>query len=397
MQHVMTRKQHAVLGVAALSLAVLAGACGESGPPAAAPAPSTAGSPGSLGGGGNASGGVPQAMTGGTGGTSLVNSTAGTAGTGTGGTGTAGTGTGTGGNGGSGGMANPGHKPKVLFVSGANHHNWLVQDPYLINILKWSKIFESVEYMIMPAASDDASWAAWRPKWTDYDVVVHNLDLFHGNFGRDWPDQVKKDFEAYMKNGGGMASLHAGTHGWENWDEYNKMTGGGWRGANFGCSLEIVAGKQTVVPLGVGPAAADVPFTDQLVRVLDPQNPITKGLPPAWKLITDNSSVYQRGPCQSVTVLDYAYSKAGGGIDGYFPVSWTNQYHQGRFFFIAPMHVMANSPGGVLHEADDVGFQTMWIRGVEWAATGAVAYPVPGNFPTETTISRNDLSNFQAL
>ncbi len=394
MQHSMTRKQHAVLGVVALSLAGLAAACGDSGTTPADPAPSTAGSPSNVGGGGTASGGVPQTMTAGTGGTSLVNSTAGggSGGTGSGTGGNATGGTGTAGNGGSGGMGNPGHKPKVLFLSGANHHNWLVQDPYLINILKSSKLFESVTYELLPAATDDASWAVWRPKWTDYDVVVHNLDLFHSNFGRDWPDQVKRDFEAYMQAGGGLATLHAGTHGWENWDEYNKMTGGGWRAANFGCSLEIVGGKQTIVPLGVGPAASDVPFTDQLIHVLDPQNPITKGLPPVWKIITDNSSVYQRGPCETVTVLDYAYSKTGG-IDGSFPVSWTNQYHQGRFFFIAPMHVMADL--AAVHEADDVGFQTMWIRGVEWAATAKVTYPVPANFPTETTISRNDLSNFK--
>jgi type 1 glutamine amidotransferase len=299
-------------------------------------------------------------------------------------------------NGGAGGdVANPAGKPKILFVSGSNHHDWMTQDPYLINILRWSQVFESVEYMIMPAASDDASWEAWRPAWTDYDAIVHNLDLAHGNFGRDWPDEVKADFEDYMQNGGGMASLHAGTHGWPDWVEYNKMTGGGWRDASFGCSVEIVNGQKVIVPQGVGPAAADVPFTDQLVRVLDLAHPITQGLPPVWKIITDNSSVYQRGPCESVNVLDYAYSQTGDGIDGYFPVSWTNQYHQGRFFFTAPMHVMSNSTIEVFHEMDDVGFQTMWIRGVEWAATGMVSYPVPENFPTETTVSRNDLSTFQ--
>jgi type 1 glutamine amidotransferase len=368
--------------VSGLSLALFLCACGESdntpdgngGAPALPNQGGTAGTPGSAGSGG--SGGnmmvmMPTAGSGGTAGEGPL-----------------------GGSGGTGGTPDPGAKPKVLFVSGSNHHDWLKQDPYLINILKWSKVFESVEYMIMPAASDDASWAAWRPAWTDYDVVVHNLDLTHGNFGRDWPNEVKTDFENYMKNGGGMASLHAGTHGWENWAEYNKMTGGGWRSSSFGCSIEIVNGQRTVVPPGVGPDAADVPFTDQLIRVLDPENPITKGLPAVWKMITDNSSVYQRGPCESVTVLDYAYSQTGG-IDGYFPVSWTNQYGEGRFFFIAPMHLMTNSPAGTLNEMDDVGFQTMWIRGVEWAAKGMVTYPVPANFPTETAISRNDLSNYQ--
>ncbi len=294
-------------------------------------------------------------------------------------------------NGGAGGMDDPGPKPKILFVSGANHHNWLVQDPYLLAILEWSQMFESVEYMVLPSASDDASWAAWSPTWEDYDVVVHNLDLQHSNFGRDWPDQVKRNFEAYMQNGGGMASLHAGTHGWENWPEYDKMTGGGWRGASYGCSWEVVDGVQTMIPQGSGAGAADVNFTDQLIHVLDPEHPITKGLPPVWKMITDNSSVYQRGPCENITVLDYAHSN-----DGYYPVSWTNTYGEGRFFFIAPMHVMPDSSDAVFHEMDDVGFQTMWIRGIEWAATGEVTYPLPDNLPTETTTSRNDISDYQA-
>ena len=33
-----------------------------------------------------------------------------------------------------------------------------------------------------------------------------------------------------------------------------------------------------------------------------------------------------------------------------------------------------------------VGFQTIFIRGVEWAATGKVTLPVPADFPTVTEI-----------
>jgi len=295
-----------------------------------------------------------------------------------------------GGSGGSGGSANPGPKPKVLFVSGSNHHNWLVQDPYLINILKSSKIFESVTYEIQPATNDDASWAAWSPTWTDYDVVVHNLSIKYGG-GRDWPAGVKASFEAYMANGGAMASIHGGTHGWDNWPEYTQMTGGTWQSSDFGCSWEIKNGVQTMVPQGSGPPAIDTPLTDRLAHVLDPEHPITKGFPLVRKVITDNTSVFQRGPCEGITVIDYALS-VGSGADGYFPASWTKLYKgKGRFFHHAPMHVMANSSNEVLHEADDVGFQTLWIRGVEWAATGAVTYPLPANMPTETTESRNNL------
>jgi uncharacterized protein len=319
-----------------------------------------------------------------------------------GGIATGGTG-GASGAGGAGGMDSPGPKPKVLYVGGTNHHDWPRQDPYLINILKWSKVFESIEYMVLPAADDDASWAAWNPTWTDYDVVVHNLDIHHGG-GRDWSEAVKLSFESYMENGGGMVSLHGGGHGWGQctettsprglncWVAHNEMVGGSWQSPDYGCAWEVVNGQQVMVPQGTGSPAIDVNFQELLVRVLDPEHPITKGFPPVRKLLTDNTSIYLRGPCEGLKVLDYARS-AGGGNGGFHPVSWTKMYKdKGRVFFHAPMHVMSGSSDQVLREADDVGFQTLWIRGVEWAATGNVTYPVPANMPTDTgEVPRNPL------
>ncbi len=343
-----------------------------------------------MGGSANAGGGVPAAG----GNTPVAGSASG---------GSAGMGGGdAGGAGGAGGSA-PGAKPKVLYVGGTNHHDWSKQDPYLINILKWSKVFESVEYMVLPAKDDDASWAAWNPTWTDYDVVVHNLDIHHGG-GRDWSEAVKLSFEAYMENGGGMVSLHGGGHGWGQcnagttprgtncWVAHNEMVGGSWQSADYGCAWEVVNGQQVMVPQGTGSQAIDVAFQELLVRVLDAEHPITKGFPPVRQLLTDNTSIYLRGPCQGLKVLDYGRS-AGGGNGGYHPVSWTKMYKdKGRVFFHAPMHYMPGQPNDVLWEADDVGFQTLWIRGVEWAGSGKVTYPVPANMPKETGgVPRNPL------
>jgi hypothetical protein len=38
-----------------------------------------------------------------------------------------------------------------------------------------------------------------------------------------------------------------------------------------------------------------------------------------------------------------------------------------------------------------VGFQTLLIRGTEWAATGKVTYPVPKDFPTETEVRMREI------
>jgi len=46
-------------------------------------------------------------------------------------------------------------------------------------------------------------------------------------------------------------------------------------------------------------------------------------------------------------------------------------------------HLWRNGPDTAMR---CVGFQTMLIRGVEWAAYGAVTYPVPQDFPTASEI-----------
>jgi hypothetical protein len=46
-------------------------------------------------------------------------------------------------------------------------------------------------------------------------------------------------------------------------------------------------------------------------------------------------------------------------------------------------HLWRNGPDTAMR---CVGFQTMLNRGVEWAATGKVTYPVPKDFPTASEI-----------
>lgn len=46
-------------------------------------------------------------------------------------------------------------------------------------------------------------------------------------------------------------------------------------------------------------------------------------------------------------------------------------------------HLWKNGPDTALR---CVGFQTMLIRGTEWAATGKASYPVLDDFPTESQI-----------
>ena len=53
------------------------------------------------------------------------------------------------------------------------------------------------------AARIKQAWTKWRPKFGDYAAIVSNYN------GEEWPDEVKKAFVGYVRNGGGFVSVHA--------------------------------------------------------------------------------------------------------------------------------------------------------------------------------------------
>ncbi|MCX7049529.1 MAG: hypothetical protein NTX50_29100 [Candidatus Sumerlaeota bacterium] len=67
-------------------------------------------------------------------------------------------------------------------------------------------------------------------------------------------------------------------------------------------------------------------------------------------------------------------------------MDWVIPYGQGRVYTTMLGHLWKTGPDTTMR---CVGFQTMLIRGVEWAASGQVTYPVPKNFPTATDIQLN--------
>src|SRR5204863_364445 len=54
-------------------------------------------------------------------------------------------------------------------------------------------------------------------------------------------------------------------------------------------------------------------------------------------------------------------------------------YGKGRVYVTMLGHLWKDGPDTALR---CVGFQTLFIRGVEWAATGNVTYPIPDDFPS---------------
>jgi type 1 glutamine amidotransferase len=107
------------------------------------------------------------------------------------------------------------------------------------------------------------------------------------------------------------------------------------------------------------------------VTVRKADHPITKGLPPEFA--HPNDELYQNSVIPSdAVVLATAFSDKSRdpkNTDKHEPMVWVANSGKGRVCQIALGHDVPAMQG--------TGFQTLLVRGTEWAATGKVRSPVP--------------------
>ena len=213
---------------------------------------------------------------------------------------------------------------------------------------------------------NEAAWRKSRPVFSDYDVVVGNYN------GQSWPDDVKNDFEKYMRQGGGFVAVHAADNAFSKWPEYNKMIGvGGWGGRNekSGPMLRYRNGKW-IKDASVGRGGTHGKKVSNLVVTHKPDHPIMKGLDKQWMHVKDEIYGLLRGPAENVTVLASSFSdKKDNGTGEREPGLMVIDYHKGRVFHTTYGHSVKEMQG--------LGFQITLQRGTEWAATGKVTLPLP--------------------
>ena len=262
---------------------------------------------------------------------------------------------------------------KVLLVDGQNNHNWVQTSPELKAILEEGGLCK-VDVSTAPdnKAADDA-WAAWRPKFANYQVVVSNYN------GKLWPDEVRDAFEKYVGEGGGFVPVHAANNSFPEWLAYNKMIGvGGWGGRSekSGPYLRLRDNKWTL-DTTAGRGGGHGKKHEYVMNTQAAAHPIMAGLPAKWLHTSDELYDRLRGPAVGVTVLGSATStKESGGSGEEEPLLMVLPFGKGRVFHTALGHDLGS--------VKCVGFATTLRRGTEWAATGKVTTPVPAEFATET-------------
>lgn len=214
----------------------------------------------------------------------------------------------------------------------------------------------------------------FSPDFSKYAAVISNF----GNGAADWPEATRKNFEEYMKNGGGLVAVHAANNSWAGWPEFNKMIGlGGWGGRNekSGPYVYYDAQGNIVRDDSPGRCGGHGPQQEFLITMRDKEHPITKGVPDFWMHSKDECYSTLRGPAENMTILATAadtpaLQEAGRNE----PMLMVIDYGKGRVFHTTLGHDTEAFEG--------VGFITTFLRGSEWAATGKVTQEIPADFPS---------------
>lgn len=265
---------------------------------------------------------------------------------------------------------------RVLIVDGQNNHDWRRTTAALVGILRGSGRFAVTVSSTPEKNLPPEVWAGFTPAWDQFHVVVSNYN------GELWPEPVRRGFEAFIAGGGGAVMVHAANNPFPDWPAFNQMIGLGWRRADYGDRITIDdgTGAQIRTPRGEGPGSGHGPSHEFVIDVRAPGHPIMAGLPRRWRHGRDQLSHGQRGPAAEMTVLDSAFSAVErGGTGQHEPVTWVIPFGQGRVVTTMLGHQWRDQADQAA--LDCVGFQTVFARSVEWAATRAVTLPVPPDFP----------------
>ncbi|QEG21174.1 ThuA domain-containing protein [Mariniblastus fucicola] len=232
------------------------------------------------------------------------------------------------------------------------------------------------EYKDFKEAKTDPDF---KPDFSKYKLVVNNF----GYNAAPWPKETQQAFEKFMKDGGGLVSVHAANNCFPQWKEYNLMTGlGGWGGRSqkSGPYVYYNDKDEIVRDDSDGKGGHHGPQHKFQIVLRNTDHPITNGMPSSFLHAQDELYEQLRGPALNMTILATAFaSPEQKGSGRHEPLLIALDYEKGRVFH--------TTLGHAAYSCECVGFITTFLRGSEWAATGNVTIPVPKDFPTATETS----------
>jgi type 1 glutamine amidotransferase len=275
----------------------------------------------------------------------------------------------------------PEPKIRVLIVDGFSNHDWRQTSALIRGILAPTDLFE-VSVSTAPQTTNAADWAAWHPKFSDYDVVIQNCNDISTH--QQWPAPVKKDFVEFVRNGGGVYIFHSAENAFVGWKEYEQMVGLCWRKASYGTAIRVNEdGSLVRIPPGTGGGTSHGARGNVLVTRRG-DDPIHADMPRQWLSPYMEVYYYARGPAENINVLAYARdTKPGQGL--LWPVEWTTTYGRGRVYVSTYGHVWRGDVQPASMRCAAV--QTIIPRALQWLAKRPITIPVPADFPGTDVVS----------
>lgn len=239
-------------------------------------------------------------------------------------------------------------KIQVLIITGQDKHPWREASPYLKDLLNQTGKFE----VRVTEEFRGATAETLQP----YDVAVLVYSDEKLNIP-EWSASTKNAMLDFVRSGKGLVVYHHSAASFQQWPEYKSLVGCVWR-------------------TGVSHHS---PVHDYKVDIRDTDHPITRTMISSFFANTDE--LYAGLECVSSDQLDIL---ATGWDDHTLyrgkpheavpnipsqdePLLWTHMYGKGRVF--------ATMLGNDMRAVHTPGFISTFVRGTEWAATGAVTIP----------------------
>jgi type 1 glutamine amidotransferase len=243
------------------------------------------------------------------------------------------------------------HRIQVLIITGQDKHPWRDAAPYLKDLLNQTGKYE--------VRVTEEFRGATTETLAPYDVAVLVYSDEKMNIP-EWSDTTKNALLDFVRSGRGLVVYHHSAASFQQWTEYKSLVGCVWR-------------------TGVSHHA---PVHDYTVDVRDADHPIMRGMASSFSAHQDE--LYAGLECIPRDQLDILatgfddhtlykanpHSQVPSGPSQDEPLLWTHMYGKGRVFAI-----MLGNDMRAVHTA---GFCSTFVRGTEWAATGAVSIlPAP--------------------